>query len=256
MSGRSPRVAAVTFDAGQTLIDLDTDLLAARLGERGVTVPAPALAASAPAAWRTYDAAVAAGAGHPWRTLMSALLQGAAPALASEARVELVEWLWREQPRRNLWRRPIPGMFELAASLRASGVAVAVLSNSEGRLAELFAELGWAERFAVIADSGRLGIEKPDPRIFEWTLRQLGVDAADAVHLGDSWPADVEGALGAGLRAIWFGRQAQAVTPRGGAALAGRVATARDAAEVAAALAAWGAGAPGVRATTPPCPTR
>jgi hypothetical protein len=41
---RPARVEAVTFDAGQTLIDLDTELLSHRLGERGVQIPEAALA--------------------------------------------------------------------------------------------------------------------------------------------------------------------------------------------------------------------
>jgi putative hydrolase of the HAD superfamily len=53
------------------------------------------------------------------------------------------------------------------------------------------------------------------------------------VHVGDSYAADVEGALGAGLRAIWFrGDQARAIDPR--------MVVCADAAEVRAALAAWG----------------
>ena len=254
-------VTAVTFDAGQTLIDLDTALLAARLAERGVHATEAALAAAAPAAWRRYDAAVAAGGGHPWRVLMAALLAGAgvarAPGHGEQGEPgeqgdqglrdhgepgelgDLVEWLWSEQPTRNLWRREVPGMFELARSLRRQGVAVAVLSNSEGRLAELFEEMGWAADFEVITDSGRVGVEKPDPRIFRLTLERLGHAAAGAVHIGDSWPADVEGAVGAGLRAIWFGRHAMASERTLDPARVGRAA---DAAGVARVLAGWGAG--------------
>jgi FMN phosphatase YigB (HAD superfamily) len=54
----------VTFDAGQTLIDLDLAFLARRLTERGLTVEVPALAA-APAAWRRYDELVDPAGGHP-----------------------------------------------------------------------------------------------------------------------------------------------------------------------------------------------
>src|SRR5688500_9003876 len=80
----------------------------------------------------------------------------------------LVDWLWDEQPRQNLWRRPIPGMIELGDELRAAGVPLAVVSNSEGRLAELVDALGWADRFACVADSGKLGFEKPGREIFAW----------------------------------------------------------------------------------------
>ena len=219
----------VTFDAGQTLVDLDVGFLARRLAERGVAIEPGSLAAATPAAWRRFDAAVGPSAGHPWKLLMSTLLAGAG---VDPARVSaLVDWLWDEQPRANLWRAEVPGMVALARGLAARGVRVAVLSNSEGRLAELLTELGIADAFLAVIDSGRVGIEKPDPRIFALAHAVVG-GGAPCVHIGDSWPADIEGALAAGWRAIWFGRRAHPVDDP-------RVAIARDAEACAAALARW-----------------
>jgi putative hydrolase of the HAD superfamily len=219
----------VTFDAGQTVVDLDLAFLARRLAERGVVVEPAALAAAAPAAWQHYDSLGTTAGGHPWRELMAALLGGA--GVSAETVGPLVEWLWDEQPRVNLWRAEIPGMVALARELSARGVRVAVLSNSEGGLADLLAELGIAEAFAAVIDSGRIGIEKPDRRIFDHALAVLGA-TRPGIHIGDSWPADIAGALGAGWRAIWFGRRATAVADP-------RVAIARDAGEVRAVLARW-----------------
>ena len=222
----------VTFDAGQTLLDLDLDFLVRRVAERGLATSPPALAAAAPAAWRRYDALVEAGAGHPWQGFMAALLEGA--GLTGVGPV--VEWLWHEQPRHNLWRRPIADMVALARELAARGVRVAVLSNSEGRLAELLVEIGISDAFAAVVDSGKLGIEKPDPRIFARALDAVGVSShARAVHVGDSWPADVLGALGAGWRAVWYrSREAEAPLARPD------IVVARDAAGVRAALEGFG----------------
>ncbi len=209
----SPSVRAVTFDFGQTLADLDTELLAARLAERAVLADAARLEAAGPAAWHAYSRAIQAGAGgHPWKLLMRELLGGAGvePAAIAPA----VDWLWTEQPTRNLWRRPVPGMIALVDALAAAGLAVAVVSNSEGRLAELAAELGWERKFAVIADSGKLGLEKPDPRIFAWTCERLGVAAAETIHVGDAWAADIEGARAAGLSAVWFRGEGAPSDPR------------------------------------------
>jgi HAD superfamily hydrolase (TIGR01549 family) len=204
------------------VIDLDLAFLARRLAERGV-------AAAAPAAWRHYDALVDPAGGHPWRALMAALLAGA--GVVPDRIDPLVDWLWDEQPRANLWRAQIPGMVALARDLTGRGVRVAILSNSEGRLAELLAEIGIADAFAAIIDSGRVGIEKPDRRIFDHALAVLGA-TRPGIHIGDSWPADIAGALGAGWRAIWFGRRAAPVDDP-------RVAVAHDAAEVRAVLDRW-----------------
>jgi putative hydrolase of the HAD superfamily len=130
---------------------------------------------------------------------------------------ELVDWLWAEQPARNLWRRPIAGVVEIVRELHAARVPLAIVSNSEGRLAELAADLGWLDLFGEVADSGRLGIEKPDPRIFAWTAERIAVSPEAIVHVGDAWAADVEGALAAGMWAVWFGplaAEARELPPR------------------------------------------
>jgi FMN phosphatase YigB (HAD superfamily) len=83
-------------------------------------------------------------------------------------------------------------------------------------------------------------MEKPDPRIFAWMAEALGVEAASVVHIGDSVAADVRGALGAGMRAIWYlGRPTEERID----ALArdtDRVAVCSTAAEVREALQRWG----------------
>jgi putative hydrolase of the HAD superfamily len=223
---------AVTFDFGQTLCELDTGMLSRRLAERELDVAEARLDAALPTALAAYDAGIRRGVGgHPWKVLMSELLAHAgAPAFHLDA---TVDWLWTEQLAKNLWRRPIAGMIEIVLALRARAIPVGVISNSEGRLAELAAEIGWAERFDVIADSGVLGLEKPGAAIFAWTAEALRVPMGNIVHIGDSFAADVEGAVNAGLHAIWF-------AARPGVVLPARAHAATNAAEVRSALAAIG----------------
>jgi HAD superfamily hydrolase (TIGR01662 family) len=195
-------IQAVTFDFGQTLAEMDTDMLARRLLERGVVCDSSALASATSAGWHAYNRAVREGyGGHPWKILMHALLETAG---IHSRRDELVDWLWNEQPRANLWRKPIAGMIELVRELNDGGVPVAVVSNSEGRLAELIDEMGWSHDLRIVADSGRLGIEKPDAKIFQWASDQLGVSLERCVHVGDAWSADFVGALNAGMHAVLF----------------------------------------------------
>ncbi len=150
----------------------------------------------------------------------------------------LAEWLFAENARANLWRRPIPGMVELARDLAARGAIVGVLSNSEGRLAALLGEVGLLDSFVAVIDSGCVGLEKPDRRIFEHALVALGASPEPgqtrAIHIGDSWDADIAGARNAGWQAIWYGRRAHPVDDA-------NVASARDPAAARAAFAHWGA---------------
>jgi len=232
---------AVTLDFGQTLAEVDTDLLARRLAERDVSCDPDALRRATPAAWRAYNEAVLAGlGGHPWKVLMRAWLDDAGVARGERGRRdELVDWLWSEQPKVNLWRRPIPGMIDVARDLRRAGVPVAIVSNSEGKLAELIAEMGWSDEFDAVADSGRLGVEKPDRAIFAWAAARLDVALDDCVHVGDAWAADFLGALDAGMRAVLF--RGGAFAPPGDPRLHGERSVACDEPELLrAALRAWG----------------
>lgn len=224
---------AVTFDFGQTLADLDSVMLSRRLAELGISVPPDRIERAVPAAWAVYDAAIKRGeGGHPWKTLMHELLKRA--GVTDGAREEAVNWLWTEQPKKNLWRRPIAGMIDVVTVLRDQGVPTAIISNSEGHLRELVAELDWADRFDAIIDSGVVGIEKPDPRIFEAAAEALGQPLDEIIHVGDSLAADVDGAVESGMRAIWFRGQPSRAMRAG-------VIVAPDASAVRAGLVAFGA---------------
>ena len=174
-----------------------------------VVVDPARLAAAAPAAWRHYDALVRAGQldhAAMWRELVAHMLAG---AHATGDVTAAAAWLYDQQPTANLFRRPIAPMVALARGLRREGARLAVVSNSEGGVADLLAEVGIADAFEVIVDSSRVGVAKPDPRIFDIALEMLGVpdvanfDRSACIHIGDSWEADVLGAQAARFRTIW-----------------------------------------------------
>lgn len=47
---------------------------------------------------------------------------------------------------------------------------------------------------------------KPDARAYLAACQRLGVTPQDALMVGDSWQNDVQGALNAGLQAVWLNR--------------------------------------------------
>ena len=63
---------------------------------------------------------------------------------------------------------------------------------------------GLAPLLDFVIDSTVVGIAKPDPRVFALGLQAAGVDAHEAVYIGDSYFVDVVGARGAGLGAVLF----------------------------------------------------
>lgn len=63
---------------------------------------------------------------------------------------------------------------------------------------------GLTARFEVVIVSGELGVGKPDPRIYDETLRQLDLAADACVMVGDNFRRDVAGAQDAGIRGVWI----------------------------------------------------
>lgn len=83
--------------------------------------------------------------------------------------------------------------------------SLALISNTMSDQPRLILEqTGLARHFDVIVCSRDLGIRKPNPRIFEYVLGELGVEPGEAVHVGDSVEADMEGASNAGLIPVWI----------------------------------------------------
>lgn len=92
--------------------------------------------------------------------------------------------------------------------LRDAGFKLAIVSNWDTPLDPLTERLGIADYFDTITSSHdeRVRSAKPDPHIFEWTLKQVGVSAEEAVHVGDTYEADIIGAKNAGIRPILINR--------------------------------------------------
>lgn len=88
--------------------------------------------------------------------------------------------------------------------LKRRGVRVVVLSNIGMDITGLLEELLPGLVDGVVL-SFRAGVVKPDPKIFEQALELLGVPAAEALMVGDSWRADA-GAAGIGIRTLLLPR--------------------------------------------------
>jgi putative hydrolase of the HAD superfamily len=79
---------------------------------------------------------------------------------------------------------------------------IGVISNADGKIADVLATCGIADCFRTITDSGLVGCEKPHLAIFEVALRELGVRAAESLYVGDGYSIDYVGARNAGMQAV------------------------------------------------------
>jgi putative hydrolase of the HAD superfamily len=99
----------------------------------------------------------------------------------------------------------------LLVSLRARGLKTGVVANSwpePARLLRADADAyGLAAELDVQVWSEEVGVRKPRPEIFLHAVDELGVDATDAMFVGDGLETDVQGAADVGMttvQALWF----------------------------------------------------
>lgn len=81
---------------------------------------------------------------------------------------------------------------------------LAVISNADGKIAEVLNRCGIVDCFQQIFDSGLVGYEKPHPAIFEAALRGMNVSPEQSLYVGDLYSVDYLGATRAGMQAILF----------------------------------------------------
>ena len=91
-------------------------------------------------------------------------------------------------------------------ALRDMGLRLAICSNWEWDLASFVAQAGLSGLVDVEVTSAQAGWRKPHPAIYAHTLDLLGIAPRDAVFVGDTWDADVEGPLAAGMRPVHLWR--------------------------------------------------
>ena len=104
-----------------------------------------------------------------------------------------------------------PALEELAGR----GVTLGVVSNFEPWLADILALQEVDHLFATVAISGVLGVAKPDPRIFEAALAEVGAGPAATVHVGDQPANDVVAARAVGITPVLIDRFARHPNPDG-----------------------------------------
>ncbi len=198
-------VRIVFFDAGGTLVAPREDVgeVYARAARRqGLDVePADVLAAfhaafrSQRLAGRTQDRAW-------WRAVVDATF-GPFGRVADPA--GLFEELYEHFSSPERWAL-LPGAVETVTEIRARGYRTGMISNWDDRLPVLLRSFGLEDLLDPVVVSCRVGVEKPDRRIFEAALSSAATEPREALMVGDDLEADVAGATALGMRAVWIPR--------------------------------------------------
>jgi putative hydrolase of the HAD superfamily len=196
----------VLFDAGNTLVFLDYARLAEGVGAAlGLPLTREGLTRHVPAATRAMEQATGTDRARASAYLEALFQLGGVP---STRLAEVDACLSRMHREQNLWSTVAPGSVDSLKRLRAAGLRLGVVSNSDGRVEEALRAAGLRQFFDVVIDSALIGVEKPDPRIFHAALDALGVAPEEALYVGDLYEVDVVGARAAGMDAVLLATQA------------------------------------------------
>lgn len=205
------RLETIFLDAGNTLVSIRFDKVAAGLASLGVHAELSALrraeAASRPAISKQLSAGPWRAPEEPFVVYLRGILRelerlgagtdGDLTALATRLAPAI-----RGARASDLWSEVMPRVPEALAAMRSLGLRLAVVSNSDGTAERMLRDVELRDYLDAVVDSAVVGCEKPDPEIFRHALRAVDADPETTLHVGDLYEADVLGARAAGLHAL------------------------------------------------------
>jgi epoxide hydrolase-like predicted phosphatase len=100
------------------------------------------------------------------------------------------------------------GMLDAVGRARGHGYKTALLSNSWGL--DLYPTERFTDLFDLTVISGEVGMRKPDPEIFEHTVKELGVEVSECVFVDDH-PGHLKAALELGITTVLHREPAQTI---------------------------------------------
>ncbi len=207
MPARHPRIRAVLFDLGGTLVDeWDFNTLAELARRLYLDVGADDLSHYYLEVERRHDEHPPPGdreqrLAELWRAVLSgASGRELAPAVGARFRHLLSEE-----------ERPVHLYSDVRRCLEAvrnpgRGLAVVSNSTSEAGLRRILDRAGILGYFRRVLSSGTEGVSKPDPEIFRRAVGRLDVAPEEALHVGNLAFTDARAARSAGLQALWLNR--------------------------------------------------
>ncbi len=185
------RPKAVIFDLWETLIDWDRESAARML--------------------REVDQLVGNGFAERWdssnRRYVAPIRTALAEAEVPEELVEEICELRLGYHRASLV--PRPGAVNTLRRLREDGYLTGLITVCSEDIETLWPESAFAGLFDAEVFSSRVGLSKPDPRIYLACTEALGVEPREAVFVGDGANDELDGARRVGMEAILIHREGE-----------------------------------------------
>jgi putative hydrolase of the HAD superfamily len=97
---------------------------------------------------------------------------------------------------------PRPEATRVLRSLKARGLKLGLITDCSAEAPAEWPNTPLAVCFDVTVFSCLVGLKKPDPRIYNLALTQLGLPAQDCIYIGDGSSQELSGATAVGLTAV------------------------------------------------------
>ena len=135
-----------------------------------------------------------------------------------EPKAELIDATLAAQYAPDSWEL-YPDVLPVVRALRTAGARLGVVSDWGSNLVDIIEALGLASELDFVLASGAVGLSKPDPAYFRLAASRVGVAPEEAVMVGDTVRADIEGARSTGMGAVLIRRpewqDREEVVPKG-----------------------------------------
>lgn len=207
-------IKAVFFDLYHTLLGYDPpreELQTKALGELGIAVKSEALRwpllvadeyiyqehARAPLGQRSKEEQTAV-----WAQYERKLLEEAGIEADDQLILGLLGKMRQFDMKQVLFDDVLPALTEL----QERGLILGLISNIDRDITSLLDDLGLTSWLQVVVTSQETGLNKPSPEIFQEAVKRAGVQANEAIYVGDQYEVDVVGANQVGMKGILIDR--------------------------------------------------
>lgn len=199
-------IKTVFFDVGNTLLFFNLKQVREILNESGYRIPLEKLRHAEGKSKETVDALVLTKSNilndrHRailyYKNMLSYL-----SGIHVKDMTRIAKQLRKKDVSDGLWNKEIKGTRSVLSALKQRNFRLAVISNSDGRVGKLLDDKKLTGYFEVVVDSAKLGVEKPDPRIFRHALQRMNAKPEHSLYIGDFYSIDVLGARRAGMKPL------------------------------------------------------
>lgn len=92
-----------------------------------------------------------------------------------------------------------PDVDKLLSSLKDQGFILTLLSNTSHNSENVLDKIPWMHYFDHVVLSHKIGIIKPDPRIYLIALTNMGLEPGNCMFVGDGGSMELDGAANVGM---------------------------------------------------------